>query len=1022
MATDDFQVSIGNLYYERQRLSALVFKPLQEIKDFVAQNLRPDEIARIVGFLGNAIRSDTLRTITDGEALLAVLNLYYGKDNLRVLQRLLRKINCHDLLDILNDWDVTSNPVDTQVFRECGYSPLWVRIKSNFSWFSGNRKMILQTIRRLFRIPEITPGDPDCDTVIFMGVSFGKTELLVYVLVPLCACKYIHASLGRNDINLALLQSGISGVYFGRKSKKNGFNDDPANTSFASINESLQGDYIKQGQVLQELHPAEMNGLYNGIQEQNQRYSDDKDSNQGVAEKDSKVVQASFGYIDTTPSVEPIRIVRPKIMYLDHGNVSARDVEDSPKKRAAVDEEMVQNIVRDSTYIVEQTPQSFNNNNLYKKSVEFMPAKFQQNEQKENLRECEVESLIIPEVRCNRKEDWKFPDALSHVANQEYYNSENMKKMNYGRSDNGERRIPVLDFSEEDTNDNYNNKGWQSFPSPQHLPSGASAGQSTESNSKKLFTSTATLQVNMRNRNANYHGQPRAFIDDKIYKPEAVTSLNMSKPKRTLSPSRRTQNGSWYEDDALEDYYREMVPEPEPEETQQLYQNDEFFQYGMIPEEEATTPKGMNEQHQTPLFSPPAEFRDATPTGRRLVKVKTKFFEQLVQQPSLISTENDNRAPHNWDNSSLTSDRLRQVPRQTTVTNNVNRPPEHSSVVYNQHRLEPVFVHPRPFLMKSESKLESEYEDSVFTDTESHVEIMTSSRFAPPPYHPPPEYNGTANKSAAKFSDDSVSTDTSDRIFKSHLLSAASVSSICKEKEMFLSHDELQMSLRGAEDKEMERQMELCKELMIAAKAGDEEEVKRTIEEGVNVDYQNEFGQSAMMVASWEGHLGIVEALLSAEADPNLEEGFGKSALHEAAVSGQHTIVHRLISGGAKINLTDEEHRTPLHYAAMRGKRRIVEVLLLFGADVTLLTKYGESAVELAYSYHHDDIVNFLMSSSRDEKTRKEMESQIRKQKLRQLSSATSLPNLSKVSSMKELSRSRSRPDLRKKKSVCSIQ
>ena len=34
--------------------------------------------------------------------------------------------------------------------------------------------------------------------------------------------------------------------------------------------------------------------------------------------------------------------------------------------------------------------------------------------------------------------------------------------------------------------------------------------------------------------------------------------------------------------------------------------------------------------------------------------------------------------------------------------------------------------------------------------------------------------------------------------------------------------------------------MELCKELMIAAKAGDEEEVKRTIEEGVNVDYQNE--------------------------------------------------------------------------------------------------------------------------------------------------------------------------------------
>ena len=28
-----------------------------------------------------------------------------------------------------------------------------------------------------------------------------------------------------------------------------------------------------------------------------------------------------------------------------------------------------------------------------------------------------------------------------------------------------------------------------------------------------------------------------------------------------------------------------------------------------------------------------------------------------------------------------------------------------------------------------------------------------------------------------------------------------------------------------------------------------------------------------MMVASWEGHLGIVEALISAEADTNLQDG-----------------------------------------------------------------------------------------------------------------------------------------------------
>lgn len=34
--------------------------------------------------------------------------------------------------------------------------------------------------------------------------------------------------------------------------------------------------------------------------------------------------------------------------------------------------------------------------------------------------------------------------------------------------------------------------------------------------------------------------------------------------------------------------------------------------------------------------------------------------------------------------------------------------------------------------------------------------------------------------------------------------------------------------------------MELCKDLMVAAKAGDEDEAKRTIDEGVDVNYQNE--------------------------------------------------------------------------------------------------------------------------------------------------------------------------------------
>ena len=37
-----------------------------------------------------------------------------------------------------------------------------------------------------------------------------------------------------------------------------------------------------------------------------------------------------------------------------------------------------------------------------------------------------------------------------------------------------------------------------------------------------------------------------------------------------------------------------------------------------------------------------------------------------------------------------------------------------------------------------------------------------------------------------------------------------------------------------------------------------------------------QFGQSALMVVSWEGHLGIVEILLNADADPDLQDGVGQ--------------------------------------------------------------------------------------------------------------------------------------------------
>lgn len=49
------------------------------------------------------------------------------------------------------------------------------------------------------------------------------------------------------------------------------------------------------------------------------------------------------------------------------------------------------------------------------------------------------------------------------------------------------------------------------------------------------------------------------------------------------------------------------------------------------------------------------------------------------------------------------------------------------------------------------------------------------------------------------------------------------------------------------------------------------------------------------MVASWEGHLGVVDALLRADADPNLQDGVGYFNLNSAMK--MHTLTYSLIRG-----------------------------------------------------------------------------------------------------------------------------
>ena len=72
-------------------------------------------------------------------------------------------------------------------------------------------------------------------------------------------------------------------------------------------------------------------------------------------------------------------------------------------------------------------------------------------------------------------------------------------------------------------------------------------------------------------------------------------------------------------------------------------------------------------------------------------------------------------------------------------------------------------------------------------------------------------------------------------------------------------------------------------EFLKAAFSGQPENLKQLLDKGVNVNYQNDKGFSALIVASQYGHADNVNLLLEKNADVNLKNAGGATALIIAA-------------------------------------------------------------------------------------------------------------------------------------------
>lgn len=137
-------------------------------------------------------------------------------------------------------------------------------------------------------------------------------------------------------------------------------------------------------------------------------------------------------------------------------------------------------------------------------------------------------------------------------------------------------------------------------------------------------------------------------------------------------------------------------------------------------------------------------------------------------------------------------------------------------------------------------------------------------------------------------------------------------------------------------------------------------------------------GDSALMMATRKGYVGITRELLQANADPDLKNMYGETALMTTIPSfsdNRVKIVKTIVNHGADVNAKSDTGETALIIACQHADPAsmeediyipIIKTLLNHGADVNAVTNSGNTALIYAAQAGDANVVKMLLDSGAD--------------------------------------------------------